>query len=264
MGQAIAHFPDDRRPRAQRPPFNPARSAQPDPTFDLDDDLAVNDALERTGQSAPARCNDDAALDDTIRQYLADVLTVWECYRDQQMAGAPLLLRFEDFDLVIAASENDDLIFWRGAVNTNKVDPPQIEGATMLPLCEANALPKVDPPQIEGGAVSSASRAIACTKVDPPPQIEGGAVREGGAVPEGGTALGRSAVPEGGAVPEEDDRYCMTWQIVPALSQIIGQQVLAAFVSDHSDAVIDFEGDRLLVSAARGTIVASLKNRPPC
>ena len=34
-------------------------------------------------------------------QYLADALTVWECYANAPAEGAPLLLRFEEFDLAL-------------------------------------------------------------------------------------------------------------------------------------------------------------------
>lgn len=52
-------------------------------------------------------------------QYLADALTVWDCYADQELEGAPLLLRFEDFDMVFSAGQEGDLAFWQGSVGTS-------------------------------------------------------------------------------------------------------------------------------------------------
>lgn len=58
------------------------------------------------------------ALDGVVGQRLADALAVWECFGGAWMRDAPLLLRFEDFDLVASRGEDGRLALWTGAVDT--------------------------------------------------------------------------------------------------------------------------------------------------
>lgn len=58
------------------------------------------------------------ALDGVVGQRLADALAVWECYDDAWMRGGPLLLRFEDFDLVASRGDDGGLALWQGIVDT--------------------------------------------------------------------------------------------------------------------------------------------------
>lgn len=59
------------------------------------------------------------ALRGVVGQRLADALTVWEGYRNARMRNTPLLLRFENYDLVAAQGPNGELALWRGAVDTS-------------------------------------------------------------------------------------------------------------------------------------------------
>lgn len=54
--------------------------------------------------------------------YLADALTAWECTEGEPISGAPLVLRFEEFDLV-ARAQGNELEVYLGTVNT--AQPPQ-------------------------------------------------------------------------------------------------------------------------------------------
>ena len=58
------------------------------------------------------------ALDGVVGQRLADALAVWECYDGAWMRDGPLLLRFEDFDLVASRGEDGGLARWQGIVDT--------------------------------------------------------------------------------------------------------------------------------------------------
>ncbi|MDY3128410.1 MAG: hypothetical protein SOW20_00065 [Berryella intestinalis] len=47
-------------------------------------------------------------LDASLRgSYLADVLIGWDCFKQEPLQGAPLVLRFESCDLLFRAEENE-------------------------------------------------------------------------------------------------------------------------------------------------------------
>lgn len=77
---------------------------------DIDSNLALSASLRRPLHQA---------FNDALGQYVADVLVVWDCYSKRRMEHTPLLLRFEDFDFLIAADRAGNLSFLQGAVDTS-------------------------------------------------------------------------------------------------------------------------------------------------
>ena len=51
-------------------------------------------------------------------QYLADAFIVWDYYRDEALPHTPLLLRFEEYDVIVLAESTGELSFWKGGSNT--------------------------------------------------------------------------------------------------------------------------------------------------
>lgn len=88
----------------------PDASIQAGPAYDIDGSLVLRESFQ-------ANCS--RALDGVQGQYLADTLTAWDCLSNRKMENAPLLLRFEDFDVVISADSEGCLAFWQGSVDTS-------------------------------------------------------------------------------------------------------------------------------------------------
>ena len=53
-------------------------------------------------------------------QYLAEVLEVWECYDDFPLHNSPILLRFEEIDLLVVSDDTGKLSLWLGAIDTEQ------------------------------------------------------------------------------------------------------------------------------------------------
>lgn len=82
---------------------------------------AVGPVYDSTGRLVLAdsfRRDDASVLDNLAGCRLADALVVWECYEGKRLAAAPLLLRFERFDLVFSTGADDAGAFWRGTLDT--------------------------------------------------------------------------------------------------------------------------------------------------
>lgn len=88
----------------------PDASIQAGPAYDIDGSLVLRESFQ-------ANCS--RALDGVQGQYLADTMTAWDCLSNRKMENAPLLLRFEDFDVVISAYSEGRLAFWQGSVDTS-------------------------------------------------------------------------------------------------------------------------------------------------
>ena len=53
-------------------------------------------------------------------QYLAEVLEVWECYDNFPLHNSPILLRFEEIDLLVVSDDTGKLSLWLGAIDTEQ------------------------------------------------------------------------------------------------------------------------------------------------
>lgn len=78
------------------------------------------DSAGRLVLSGSFRRDNANALDGLIGCRLADALVVWECCEGKRLAAAPLLLRFEEFDLAFSAGADDAGAFWRGTLDTGR------------------------------------------------------------------------------------------------------------------------------------------------
>lgn len=85
-------------------------AAQAGPVFDMDGAMVLGESF---------RADDATPLDALMGQYLADAFVLWECWDDCEEKASPLLLRFEEFDVVCSAGEDSLLALWSGALDVS-------------------------------------------------------------------------------------------------------------------------------------------------
>ena len=80
------------------------------PVYDVDGALILAESFSAGGSTA---------LGDLHGARLADAFCIWECYADARAKESPLLLRFDDFDVIAVASPQGPRAVWRGVVDTS-------------------------------------------------------------------------------------------------------------------------------------------------
>lgn len=139
----------------------PDASTKAGPAYDIDGSLVLRESFQ-------VSCS--RALDGVPGQYLADALTVWDCLAKRRMERAPLLLRFEDFDVVFSADSEGRLAFWQGSVDTSGSMKVAVGGSSEAPdndrVCPAwvpaSTLSKIVGSQATGIIETDDTSALVC------------------------------------------------------------------------------------------------------
>lgn len=84
--------------------------AQPasEPALDQAHNLVLSASFKAPSATCPSTL---------IGQTFVDALVIWECYGDLPAAAAPILLRFDDADLVVSPYDSG-IALWTGALDT--------------------------------------------------------------------------------------------------------------------------------------------------
>jgi hypothetical protein len=92
--------------------------------FDADGDLVLTASFG--GGAAPTASPFTPSPVSIEGRYLADALALWDSYRNGWMPASPLLLRFEDGDVVFsrtsdrASHDNAHIVWWEGSLDTGR------------------------------------------------------------------------------------------------------------------------------------------------
>lgn len=78
------------------------------PAFDQAHNLVLSASFKTPSSTDPSTLTG---------QTLVDALVIWECYSDLPAAGAPVLLRFDDADLIVSPHDSG-IALWTGALDT--------------------------------------------------------------------------------------------------------------------------------------------------
>lgn len=99
---------------------------EPDTLSEVDEPLFsgalcdVTFASEALTLDADAITGTSTALADLTGRYLVDALKPWDSYHDNWALESPLLLRFEDGDIVFSCDEEGQIRTWSGEMDTSR------------------------------------------------------------------------------------------------------------------------------------------------